>query len=979
MIDSSKDSDFSDSDLTSQLRDKIRLQAKRLRSLERYRFLCEKKIQEIIPGHPLPITKEHLGKEISQNHELKLAKDKIARLENQLSKQAIETEGEGVEKYSGDYGLLLENYNELLKDKNDLEESLRAEMLNSEEQNTYIELLKEIIESRNIDFDGMSLDFRTLTGVNNSKININDSKREQIKLRHSMIEYEAQIKKLNIILKEKEFEIENLINERHDLDSHLQQAAETLQIAEEEVAKLEDEKNSMLDYINQHNLKENDMENEFTKLNQYCEEMQKNFHDTLFNLDLHRSNQNKYEIENENFKEEIYKFNQLINEQKSTIENLQKINQDKENNIKELKQDKINSDLKLEKLQMNSDSLSNNLKELQVNSTNLQEQLDSKLKQDSQKNENFNQLKSEFNQIIQENNELKDKVSYLQGEVEATKNIKLESEKQIQEYKIKALDLQAKNDLFENLKKLRNDYQQKIESDAKKISQLEKEVTYLHENFRDIKHKEFSQSEALNKFKSHTSSLNTELNGLYIENESLQTELENKSKDLELYISKFNHLNEYYASLEHDKVEIEELFAIEINNNKILKEQVLDDKSKTEAQIKSLNEKIKDNEYKLKEYETELTNNKQQLKLLERNIEEENLYNCKLSAEIKEINHQLHLKDHEIEKLYNGITDCCKIISAFCGKCTIAYHDYRSCFSTDYKEFLNKWKEGSGSNIENINSWINNTIEEIQNLSKLLFQRHSELEDVSSEFSRFTTKFEEVASGEIVYKQHAMKLKSELDEIYQKYDDLLEHSQFELNSLKHDNFMLKSDLLALNKEKFSLHETLRSVISENQTFKNSFELAKTSPKSYEEKSPLDKNKILNSSRSLNTLSNTTVTSRLPNEINDLKAGLESIEKEKNQVENEIKKFDADFRSKETENYKNLIQKLAVYDKQIQNYKNKIQEFAKNTEVKNSASNDREKIRKSKICTLDHPPNSCPYLHLINNNAKTTSNIKNHFS
>ena len=55
----SGESNYSDNDLTSQLREKIRAQAQRLRGLEQYRILCEQRIQEISPGHPLPIRQEH--------------------------------------------------------------------------------------------------------------------------------------------------------------------------------------------------------------------------------------------------------------------------------------------------------------------------------------------------------------------------------------------------------------------------------------------------------------------------------------------------------------------------------------------------------------------------------------------------------------------------------------------------------------------------------------------------------------------------------------------------------------------------------------------------------------------------------------------------------------------------------------------------------------------------------------------------------
>ena len=134
---------YSDTDLTSQMREKIRAQASRLRSLEQYRLLCEQRIQELSPGHTLPIKPEHLGSS-SPSSELSQARNKIVQLESLLDKSHKSHKGNDDE----DYNDLLDKYNSLIKDKTDLEASLRAEMLTCEEQRTYIEVLKQAIESK---------------------------------------------------------------------------------------------------------------------------------------------------------------------------------------------------------------------------------------------------------------------------------------------------------------------------------------------------------------------------------------------------------------------------------------------------------------------------------------------------------------------------------------------------------------------------------------------------------------------------------------------------------------------------------------------------------------------------------------------------------------------------------------------------------------------------------------------------------------
>ena len=86
-----KSVDFEQGDLVQQLREKIRTQAQRLRNLEQYRLLCEQRINELYPGHNFPVKPEDLGthQSPSSTQELLMAKQKIARLEQQLSQTNI--------------------------------------------------------------------------------------------------------------------------------------------------------------------------------------------------------------------------------------------------------------------------------------------------------------------------------------------------------------------------------------------------------------------------------------------------------------------------------------------------------------------------------------------------------------------------------------------------------------------------------------------------------------------------------------------------------------------------------------------------------------------------------------------------------------------------------------------------------------------------------------------------------------------------
>lgn len=54
----------------TQLTEKIRKQANILQEQENYKMLCEKRILELCPNHPLPIQPSHLGKCTYINHKI---------------------------------------------------------------------------------------------------------------------------------------------------------------------------------------------------------------------------------------------------------------------------------------------------------------------------------------------------------------------------------------------------------------------------------------------------------------------------------------------------------------------------------------------------------------------------------------------------------------------------------------------------------------------------------------------------------------------------------------------------------------------------------------------------------------------------------------------------------------------------------------------------------------------------------------------
>lgn len=185
-----------DSVLTpEQMRNKIKEQAHRLQNLETYKAICERRIKQLVPNHPLPVTEGDLAnsfkvygqdanKNLSEKSYLQLLENKeneifelnkkIEILENRQknssnafsnlnnnNKNNINFNSPNnanllqtgyldklpVDKIKENYQKLFAQLKETQADREQVLDLLRNETLNNEEQRNYIEILKQTIES----------------------------------------------------------------------------------------------------------------------------------------------------------------------------------------------------------------------------------------------------------------------------------------------------------------------------------------------------------------------------------------------------------------------------------------------------------------------------------------------------------------------------------------------------------------------------------------------------------------------------------------------------------------------------------------------------------------------------------------------------------------------------------------------------------------------------------------------------------------
>ena len=112
----------------------------RVYALESYQKLCERKILDIVPGHPLPIRPEHIGKGVPKKmvNELSSLRTKIEKLKLENKQLKTQTSSKDPNKRT----------KELLKENEKLSEALQAEIHVNKEQEQYIKSLSKVIQEK---------------------------------------------------------------------------------------------------------------------------------------------------------------------------------------------------------------------------------------------------------------------------------------------------------------------------------------------------------------------------------------------------------------------------------------------------------------------------------------------------------------------------------------------------------------------------------------------------------------------------------------------------------------------------------------------------------------------------------------------------------------------------------------------------------------------------------------------------------------
>ena len=501
-LNSQKEKENSSNTYINQLEYKIRDQAKRLSELEKYKYLCERRIKQLNPNHPLPITEEIL--------EMPIQKDEIIDIEEQknyydLLRKTVENDllkNGLLNKYITADGVL-----EFAKIKNECEEYRKQLVLAQSMINSLKSDVEDLIKENNIyknKENNESKDNNINNVSNELQKKINDLTRENLKLNKELSNFKdenSSLKaenftldvKLKDIYKNDDSKIENINKRLNDYKLNYDKVNSDFENLLKEKADLKKENLKLQNENHMYQEQLYSLEVQIDKLNsgvnaqrerEINDEYKNMYNDLLIenqNLKKLLNNNNSNLIESNNFNEnensnfailssEINKLQ--IEKEKMKIDldnalyekiNLEKENETNKNQLKNLNIEKVKLQLENEKINKEllnlrdkySIELSNKSSIIQ----NFQDEIskfklenDENKKENNNLNDNYSQTLQKYNILNYKHEEMKSKYDLISKDYEKLKkeNDLLQRKNTLNENELKVLQTQCKQYIDEN-------------------------------------------------------------------------------------------------------------------------------------------------------------------------------------------------------------------------------------------------------------------------------------------------------------------------------------------------------------------------------------------------------------------------------------------------------------------------------------------------------------------------------------------------
>ncbi|CAG9332671.1 unnamed protein product [Blepharisma stoltei] len=776
---------ISEGEIIIKLQEKVKSQAQRLRALEGYKTLCETRIAELFPSHPFPVKNEHLGVFNSQDsQELHAAKQKIIRLEQQLSKQASLTPRSGTplsgtpknaQKLDEMYSVLHHKYNELVKDKSLVEETLRAEMLASEEQRTYIEILKQALEV-NVEELGLGgIEADTFVEFVQNKTNIENTRKNTAKLQSAVLDQEIQIKKLNEEIEARIQDCNEMAEAKEKMEKQLSEVVTALEFAEGEASRFEIERNSLIDYIEEHKKKGdlvaenlNEVEEKHAELNEQYQKIA----DEHENLHL-----TKKEIEAE-----------LENKKKEIEDYLKK--------LEELQEKYINSKAKIEEKDKQIIQLKDNLNKQTARNKELEES-------NSDLNKKLRENEQEMEDTLAELEEIKNHEAQLGTELsELNEDLnKAESELREGEEIIKDLRKELEDQLTQNTNLNSN-----LDSNSKQIEELNSEITKAWTTQKEAYQREQNLVKTNNELCSKLSETQQKTELLQAEIEELNYEItELKEKYEEASVDLIN-LREIRTKLEQELQKTELELSNEKCNSKYFQDEVVALKIRIEdlnLALKIANENYQDRDDKLRisGYKNDELN--EEINRIKEEVKEEKREKQGVEEALRKalIDNERIIQEKTI--LEEQIAECCRSSGELIEK-------LKECeFSKDFNDFISSWSK-IPSDVLSLQRLIQLSL---INLFQLYQQNSKYSEDllvISSKLQSSLSDCDNLAKEESSLRSREAFLRNQIEQIYQENSRIRESLNSQITSLHQEVIFLRSEIHKLHDENEYLNTELRS-------------------------------------------------------------------------------------------------------------------------------------------------------------------------
>ena len=856
-----------------------------LKSLENYKNLCEKRIQEIYPDHPLPITESHLGTFNSYVSDLQVARSKISKLESQLHSKTF-TNFQDLE------DLPEQKYSILIREKLQLEESLRAEMLNSEEQRTYIEILKQALEesiSINVkkresskQAGGTEPEVAKAGKVAKSgelgeqgKTGSLEWRREVANLKNEVKDLESQVERNRGLVRSKDVELKILFGEKESLERQVDDLTRELKDSKEETLKLEEEKSALIDYVDEHSQKEIEMQKDLNDLNSLFNQLQQSLSEAQENYELSKSTAQAQSLQIQSLSQELEKSRSSLKDSQKLTSTLQdKLCQTSEH-LSESRQEASSLKQKSETLQSNITTLSSTLSELQAESDSNLALIETLKKAVLCKEELLFQQKSEVLSKNQELSSIKlinhslemEKISKNEEKIQVNQSLDAESKKNLR--------LQEKNiELEGKVKTLELELRQRVQDEKALRAELFR-LDRVRAEFEEAKIKIIEFKGRENEFNGLIRELHERNNEVSREVDDLFADLkrckeENKGiQERELVIQRLANENKFLQKIMEDEKKSMEYFKECLARDKEGLDLKLKGLVEIEGRLEVENENLKK---KVFEYEKVVDSLKDEICELQFKVENQEISNLSLKNQVFATS-QIVLDHLPTTNTFSAI------------------------FSNSFISLLQNMALNQNPDASILCLFCEEASDQIKYMSDINFSLQEEVNNKNLEISHFQTEINSLKS--------------------------------ELNSLGHSNSSYSGQIASLHHENSSLRSSLNEIIKKHQELQENFIQSNQKPQNFRNNSENSDNVMKNlhyenrNFKEINEQSDSVeLKSFISNskKIDDLNLQLQTLERDRLDLQFQLMKIDSQPRGKESAGFKEVSQKLTLCERQIINYK-----------------------------------------------------------